>query len=73
MEQTQPPCKGCEVRFIGCHGKDRDGAWRCEQWGALQDKLAAERQRTAGDRMRTRVDREYIYESVRRNRKAKLQ
>lgn len=34
-------CRGCESRFIGCHGRNADGSWRCEAWGKAQEKELA--------------------------------
>lgn len=30
-------CYGCQRRFLGCHGKNKDGSWRCETWGRSQE------------------------------------
>lgn len=56
-------CKDCEFRCVGCHGKDRDGAWRCRKWGEYQDKLAEEQQRTSRERLAAIVGRDYTRES----------
>lgn len=35
------PCgRDCPRRSIDCHGKHDDGTWRCEEWGAYQQKEA---------------------------------
>lgn len=30
-------CLGCRRRFIGCHGRNKDGSWRCGDWGKAQE------------------------------------
>lgn len=57
------PCKDCEFRCVGCHGKDRDGTWRCRKWGRYQEKLAEEQQRTSRERLAAIVGRDYTRES----------
>ena len=39
-------CKGCQERYIGCHGIHPNGSWKCERWGGEQEKKTA-RQREA--------------------------
>lgn len=31
------PCKDCEMRCVGCHGK-ADGEYRCKAWGAYREE-----------------------------------
>lgn len=33
------PCKGCQMRCVGCHGQNEDGTWRCEKYGAYRIEL----------------------------------
>ena len=37
-------CFMCRKRTLGCHGKDEDGNWLCEEWGKEKDRKEAERQ-----------------------------
>ena len=40
------PCRDCSRRAIGCHGKNEDGTWRCEdhrKWQAAQAEKRAAR------------------------------
>jgi len=30
-------CYGCQLRTVGCHGKNPDGTWRCRDWGIERD------------------------------------
>lgn len=39
--KLNPPCKDCEMRCVGCHGKT-DGEYRCKAWGDWQEEKAAE-------------------------------
>ena len=42
-ELKQNPCLHCtDERFIGCHGKNEDGTWRCAKYGAAKDAADAE-------------------------------
>lgn len=38
--KLNPPCKDCEMRCVGCHGK-ADGEYRCKAWGKWKDAEAA--------------------------------
>ncbi len=60
-------CLGCEVRCVGCHGRNQDGTWRCRSWGMRQDKLTEERRRTAREWKGEQVFREYGWDSKRRH------
>lgn len=35
-------CKGCQERYIGCHGKNEDGGWKCKRWGEEQERKASQ-------------------------------
>ena len=37
-------CKGCKTRYLGCHGKDEEGNWRCKEWAKQQEKQDAGKQ-----------------------------
>lgn len=63
---TDDTCKDCEMRCVGCHGKNEDGTWRCRKWGILQDRKAEERQKTAGARLTAMVGGDYARENSRR-------
>ena len=38
--KLNPPCKDCEMRCVGCHGKER-GEYRCKAWGAYREAWEA--------------------------------
>ena len=38
-------CHGCRTRVLGCHGKNEDGSWKCEDWGKEQEAKEADYQR----------------------------
>lgn len=40
MSKYIPPCKDCQDRMVGCHGKE-DKKWKCEAWGKWKDAEAA--------------------------------
>lgn len=67
------PCKGCRERFVGCHGRTAEGAWRCPVWGRWQEELDRQQTASAAERLSGQVQRDYIYESKARFRKMKEQ
>lgn len=67
------PCKDCRERYVGCHGKMKDGTWRCEAWGRWQEEQAVDRERSAAERFQRQVQRDYICESKERFRRMKEQ
>ena len=67
------PCKDCRERYIGCHGRKPDGTWRCEAWGRWQEEQTVDRERSAGERFRAEIRRDYISESKERFRRMKKQ
>ena len=68
---TGSVCKGCQERFVGCHGKREDGSWCCPLWGEAQEKKAEELRRTERDRMQTAVMERYTRENRYRFTKGK--
>ena len=44
MRELKPnPCHKCtDKRFIGCHGKNEDGTWRCKEYGEAYEKADAD-------------------------------
>lgn len=38
-------CWGCKKRTIWCHGKNKDGTWRCRDWGLEQETREEDYQR----------------------------
>ena len=68
---AERPCRDCGMRCVGCHGKDRDGAWRCRKWGEYQDELEEEQRRTSRERLESMVSNNYIRESILRFTKRK--
>ena len=44
MRELKPnPCLNCtDKRFIGCHGKNEDGTWRCKDYGEAYEKADAD-------------------------------
>lgn len=43
MRELKPnPCLNCEERYIGCHGKNEDGTWRCKEYGKAYEKADAD-------------------------------
>lgn len=67
------PCKDCRGRFVGCHGRTAEGAWRCEAWGRWQEERAGALEQSAGARFAARLRQDYISESKERFRKRKEQ
>lgn len=59
-------CNGCTVRNAVCHGKNRDGTWRCRDWGIEQEAGEAERQKTLAQREAERIQSDYARESAMR-------
>lgn len=39
MSKNISPCKNCQDRMVGCHGKE-DNKWKCEAWGKWKDAEA---------------------------------
>lgn len=37
------PCFKCEERYIGCHGKNEDGTWKCERYGRSVERQHEEK------------------------------
>lgn len=44
MRELKPnPCHKCtDKRFVGCHGKNEDGTWRCKEYGEAYEKADAD-------------------------------
>lgn len=51
MEQQKAagPCLDCEMRCVGCHGKNPDGTWRCKAWGETQEAKPCNEKEAAGE------------------------
>ena len=64
-------CLGCTKRFVGCHGKNEDGSWRCEDWRKEQEAKEAEYERTRSARLESAVVRRYVGNSIQRHKKMK--
>lgn len=56
-------CADCEKRYIGCHGKDEDGNWRCPHWAQEQAEKLERREKTRQDRLTHAVCASYAAES----------
>lgn len=59
-------CADCAARFVGCHGKNPDGTWRCAAWGEEQTRRTARRDESRGQWLKAAVGRSYTNESIRR-------
>lgn len=42
--ERDAPCFNCNERTQYCHGKNEDGSFRCERYGAFTQQMAAEKQ-----------------------------
>ena len=63
MKKQTDPCVGCEVRVVGCHGKDKDGNWRCLRWKEVQEKKQAEMEKTLPLIQAAKIGKDYKSES----------
>lgn len=42
--ERDAPCLGCKDRCIGCHGKEQNGLYKCERYGAYVRQMDADKQ-----------------------------
>lgn len=66
MNTASRCCKDCGSRYIGCHGKNPDGTWRCPAWGEEQERRQAEWEKTLSARVKDCVGGGYARENIRR-------
>lgn len=51
------PCLRCAERYIGCHGKNEDGSYRCGRYAAAEAAKAEERAELDARRRKGEIDR----------------
>lgn len=51
------PCLNCAERYIGCHGRNEDGSYRCGKNAVAEEAKAEEQARLAAYRREKEIDR----------------
>ena len=51
------PCLNCAERYIGCHGRNEDGSYRCGKYAEVEAARAEERVKLAAYRREKEIDR----------------
>lgn len=55
------PCLNCAERYIGCHGQNTDGSYRCGKYAEVEAAKAEERAKQAAYRREKEIDRYQRY------------
>lgn len=51
------PCLNCAERYIGCHGRNEDGSYRCGKYAEVEATRAEERVKLAAYQREKEIDR----------------